>query len=260
MKYKFKKMKAFTLAEIMIVIAIVSIVTVVTIIHYSPKSTLVNKIDYYYTFINLKQAVAELFVDGCTSTDVSKSYCVCTSTLPTVSHTTDNRGFCDRLVEKINTVGTVNCAATGATTTANFTDTYLNFSLPSGARYFNFNTSALFAPYTVYVDIDGTKGDHVLGKDVLPFTVSPSDGTVYPYYSPSDATSSIGATSTNYLSANVKYTDSTGYYVWADQNVDYYTAVCDATGSYGVGISCTKKAVCSTNNCEVVLNKPAFKY
>lgn len=263
-----KVLKAFTLAEVMIVLAILSIATVVAFKVITPSPDNIYRKQYYYAYTNIKNAVGELIADGCSATDVTNTYCDSVKSLPKQGHYADSRGFCDRLTDKLNTVGTINCSATGATATANFVDANVNFIASNGLRFFNFNTTASSStPYTIYIDMDGTNGNHTLGVDVFPFTVTTA-GSVYPYYNSGNADASTGATSEDYLRARVTYTNGSGVlrnatYTqdWITDSVwDFRTATCLATGSYGGSAgncSVSQFGDCATYTCTVQVIKPA---
>lgn len=271
MKFSYNKILiAFTLAEIMIVFAVLSIITAVALNIVTPNPENLYRKQYYYAYMNLKNAVGELIAEGCSATDVSSGYCDSVKALPKQGYyaAATTRGFCYRLTEAINTVGTITCNATGATTSSAFLDANVNFISSNGLRFFNFNTTASSStPYTIYVDMDGTNGNHTLGTDVFPFTVTTA-GSVYPYYSSTDADASVGATSKDYMRARVTYTNGSGVLRNAtytqdfitDSVWDFRTATCLATGSYGGSTgncSVSQFADCATYTCTVNVIKPA---
>lgn len=250
MKIFFKKIKAFTMTELTVVLLIVGIISVLGIKIFVPEPEALYRYSYYSAYITLKNAVSKVLAEGCSAADVTSTYCTATTgVLPSKNHTTAGaRSLCSRLSDKINTIGTIDC--TKATTTT-FTTANVNFTAATSARYFNFNTAA---PYTIYVDINGPVGDAVLGVDVLPFTIT-ATGTVLPYFNSGNATASVGATSTDYMTAAVSYKDVSSNTIWVDSGVSYRTAVCRATGSYN-GTACTQATACTTNTCSVVEIKP----
>lgn len=260
MRYLIKKITAFTLAELMLVLGIMGIIATLGLRVVASKEKSILKYSYYSAFATLKNAASILFKEGCTDADVSSNYCASKTSLPKVTCgtvTLNPRCLCARLTDKINVLGDPDCLNPATTTT--FTDDNLNFRTPSSARYFNFNTA--ITTYEIYVDINGPAGRGIIGTDILPFFINTADGTVSPYYKTGagEAAASMGATSKTYLAAGVKYTDA-GTTTWLDLDVDYRTAVCHATGLYnGASGNCTGKSklsACNTYTCEVVVINP----
>lgn len=262
----FSKKMAFTMAETMITLSIIAIVAVAISKIAKSRTNYETKFMTYSAFSVLAQGLGVLISDGCTTTpvtgDVAKGYCASAASLPSTGHNADSRGLCDRLTNVFNTVGAVNCSAATATTTAAFIDTNLNFKLANGLKFFNLNTAA---PYTIYVDLNGDKGSHTLGQDVVAFTVN-TNGLILP------TSGTTAATDTNYLSASVKYLDdftspTNAVEVWVERGVSFYTATCDATGSYN-GTACATTVY--NNNClssltphricQVIIDKPGYRY
>jgi len=264
MKIFCKKLKAFTLAEVTITFTIIAIVVIAGLNINKAKKNYETKFMTYAAFTNLQQLVGELMAEGCTTTDTTGDfvlgYCDGAKYLPKIAYTTSStRNLCARLTDKINTIGTVNCGATNVTNTTTSFDsthytTFLNFQTTNGLRFFNFNTTA---PYTIYVDVNGSKGSGVLGTDVVSFTVN-TDGSAYP------TVNTAAATSTNYLSTSVRYGGSS----WLERGVTYKQAACNvgtlsgaycaASGSIPAYSQDTTNCPSANNTCEVVLDKPSF--
>lgn len=247
-----KRIKAFTMAEVMVVMAIIGIISLALYGTMKAQTNYATKYQYYQALMNLKQATGEILAEGYT---LSGSPAV-TKAIPTVaSNATANAttpvGFCDRLIQIINLIGTTSCGTTA--TTSPFSGTP-NFITSNGQRYF-FGNSA--PPYTIYIDINGPKGDALSTgstPDVQPFIVN-GDGTVFP------VSTSVGATSTNYLAASVQYRDNSGNIVVVERGVTYYQAACDASSdSKYNGVACTRVngAACATNMCDILIDKPGF--
>ena len=249
----FKKESAFTLSEVILVFFIIGIIVTITLKVIQDTTTAkLNKYMYYSAFTNLTAAVSKLIDQGCNDYDTSAvSGCVA-GKLPTQGHTTsDSRGLCDRLAETFNTVDTVNCTyGSSGTNTTN-----PNFTVTNGMKFYNFgvnvNASNLFTP--VYIDIDGPKRKKEVDKDLMQFNIN-TDGTVRPIYN------TAGANNTKYLSASVKYINSSGVVVWVVTNVNYQTAVCSATGKYDSTTNCTQATDCVSNDCKIIVNKPGFMF
>lgn len=89
---------------------------------------------YYSAFTNLKKATATMIQDGCNSTDTS--VCPTPKVLPKVAHNAEGTGFCDRLAEIFNTVGTVSCTLT-THDNGTFDDTTKNLTTTNGMRFYN---------------------------------------------------------------------------------------------------------------------------
>lgn len=263
---KFKKNSksnhfGFTLAEIMIALIVMGIVVTATMGIKKSKDNFENKYMYYSAFTNLQSGVSAILNEGCSDADITASRCTTNKQLPIVANAAGNRGLCDRLSRIYNIVGSNSCSTadtnkSSATTYATIIATPL-FTLTNGQIFYGFRgvDGSGTPPYTIWIDINGNKGNRALGTDVLPFNVH-TDGRVFPFYSSSDATSSRGATSTDYLSATVRYRNG-NVYVIVRAGRPYRDAVCDATGNYE-GAACTQNATCTTNTCEVVVNKPGY--
>lgn len=257
---KIFKNKAFTLAEIMIALFISAVIAMLFL-----KAIRTGTNHYYnnlmsYAALNgLSTAAYDMAQIGCTSTgtmnDMSTTtvsptitptlpYCTApTGVLPQWQHTSSavttpaiipNRGFCDRIArEEFNVTGTINCNI--ATDSAGpFDDSHLNFVTTNGMRFFNFGaaladqTTATANYYTVYIDIDGKKrsgrltesADGKKDADVIKFYVSMDGNTVVP------DPNSIAANDTEYLTASVKYENSSGKYIYPLTGVTYRRAFC----------------------------------
>lgn len=263
MKKSLKKIKAFTMAEIMITMMIIGIVSLATYGVTRAQTSYATKYQYYSTFINLQKAIGQLLADGYTlsgSTTIYKS--LPTNGNRTSANVTNPDGLCHRLTEIMNTVGPISYTKT-ATDATIFTivGNNQNFTTTNGTRYFGFGQLVAngATPYNVYVDIDGSKGSSVLNTDVMKFIIN-TDGSIFP------DPASKGATDTKYLSASVRYRDNTGNLVIIERGVSYYQAVCDANPPGANPIlynttTCSRSAAaanCATNTCEVIINKPGF--
>lgn len=274
--YKRKKAKGFTYIEIMLVLLIVGIILVATINTGKIRiNSNLNKYMYYSAFNSLMQSTSALLAEGCIQTDVDNHYCTALSGyLPKIANDTANstRGLCNRLAELFNTVGPVDCTQT-ATDSTNFKTATPNFIASNGMRFFNFGTAPTGTDpnynYTVYVDIDGASArNSVLNEDVMKYRIYTTGGIVVPDADPTD---DKGATSTDYLSASVRYLDDvTSKYKYVESGINYISAYCVANGSYPTGTACpitpiatvaTYNANCApaTNHiCTVIVDKPKF--
>ena len=246
--------KAFTIAELMIVLVIIGIISTATYkIIQSKASYFRTKYMAYSAFTNLKNGVNELIAAGCNSSAVTMCPTPGKAVLPILGHDAASApalGLCDRLANDVfNTIGLTNCALT---TSSGFNSTNANFKTTNGMSFYNFgsNPDAITNLYTVYIDIDGSaNGNSSTTKDILTFTIG-NDGTVLPAYN------SVGATNNAYLSASVMYTNSSGNYTWVDNGANYQTAYCDVNGTYPPNNLCAKAAACTTNTCTLSIDKP----
>lgn len=187
------------------------------------------------------------------------------SALPLHGYVGDGTGLCERFASSLNSVGTINC---NISSTPIFNASTLNFALANGVKYYNLGvdptnvsgTDKTQQIFTIYIDVDGNKGDSILNVDVMPFTVD-RIGLVLP------APTSSGANDVNYLSTNIKYTNASGTVSWLARGIPYRQAVCQS-GEYTASAYCngnanysttyTKRAECNVANtkCEVIINKP----
>lgn len=267
------KQLAFTLAEIMITLVITSIILAAT---YSIGKQKIDTYDtrymYYATFMSLKEALADMKADGCIAADVTNNVCQNTSMLPGLGHTSDSRGFCDRLASYYNVVGANNCnAAIVNPLTQINSGTTPNFTASNGARFYNLNSpSDAITLQFFYVDYDGPRGRTKYGKDLTCFQVNLITGGVIPCLG---SNFSVG-TSTDYLSMSVYYMDkATNAKVYTHENIPFCPAACyayggklwgnDFSGSCSSlsdcgGWSFPQDAQCADGKCEIEINKPSF--
>ena len=257
-----EKITAFSLAELAVVLMIIAVVASITIKITTSKMDYVTKFMYYSTYNNLKTAVAELIGEGC-DINIPLS-CDEVKALPLVGHSADNStGFCDRLTNIMNTIGTPPVCDSTTTKIDNartdFTTATPNFTTTNGAIYYNFGTDPTNDIYTVYVDIDGVRGKSLLdgpNPDVMKFTIS-RDGIVLP------DVNSPGANNTKYLSTSIRYKDN-NVIKYLKRGVTFKESECTAgvitDGTY-CGAFLRNSIACpdtAANTCEVVINKPGF--
>lgn len=270
MKNCCKKLVAFTLSEIMIVVTIIGIVAAITMKITAEQKNYAYKYFYYAAFMNLKQAAGDAVANG---------YFDGTTTLKQLPP--DQNSFCGQLTNIMNTMGTITCNnAINADDNSDFslpppdgTGKTPNFVTTNGMRYFlGGNVGTVPSPiYKLYIDIDGKSGKNKyknggvpIEGDIVTFDIT-KDGLVYP---PAD---SMAVSSKTYLTAAVRYWNGGIYqYVNNDHGIDYKTAVCHATGTYPGG-SCAAPDISIYNSnclqssfpgrvCEVVIDKPGYRY
>lgn len=285
MKNFFRRIKAFTLAELAIVFMILALIAAVTYKVTQQRSDYyLNRFMYYSAFTNLQKGIEELVAVGCTDAptptdDMSKGYCKITKySLPIYGHNTDDsRALCDRLAEEeFNTIGSVTCSQVGnLSDSTDFATATPNFTTTNGMKFFNLGSSpadtsdANIKLFTVYVDIDGKKRNSKLNEDIMKFNIY-TNGVVLPDYD------SIGANDPNYLSTAIKYWDSTtSKYAWLLTSIPYREAICKANlrpaisspsyctaapPSYPSKTYATADPKCpdSGNTCSVVVSQPGF--
>lgn len=265
MKNPFKKIRAFTLAEVTVVLVIIGLIATLMIKYGNKKANYyVNKYMSYAALTTLQNGVTEMLVQGCLPTDLvialppSAPMPICavpTGVIPEIANDiVANRGFCNRLSDMFNITGSPDCTAI-ANDGTNFATATPNFVTANGLKFFNLGTDSMGIFYTVYIDIDGSRNKGELNKDVMKFTVN-VNGTVLPSFD------SQIATNPNYLTASVRYPiQNSPNFQYVATGVNYLTAVCDAKGAYfGTACSAASTAIynsnCLNNNCEVVINKP----
>lgn len=268
----FKKIKAQTLAEVMIVVIILAVIAAALAKVYTTRLSYLNRYYYYGAFVGLKTVVNKIVDDGYTlsgnTTIVSKVPNVANNETATV---TDPVGFCQRLREAMNILGSVDCSV-AATDGTNFNTATPTLIVSSGARYFmsSINTTPDPDEYYIYIDIDGkSKGKNTLNTDVMKFSVN-LDGRVIPY---NDSANSVGFTSTDYLATSVRYKSGNSYvYPTTCKDASLNTVVCKglfyqsaacAAGTLGASDGCgsyTKIADCTSNTCEVTIDLPKVTF
>lgn len=264
--------KAFTIAEVLIAIIIMGIIATLTVKINQVKDGYVNKFMYYSAFINLKQAVDQMMAEGCTNEDITNGYCTDFSSLPNIGNTANSRGFCDRLADMLNTVGTTRCDLSITSPTVNATPvtpangtsltSYTNiFKLTNGITVKNigYTTINSIPYYIVNIDIDGTsKRSSKYNEDVVAFAVD-SYGIAWPY---TYGGTTAPAYNTDYLTASVAYKDYNKY-VMVATGLSYHDAKCTANGDYmnDVCTSPTQSSSCTIDSehfCEIIINKPGW--
>ena len=109
--------------------------------------------------------------------------------------------------------------------------------------------------YTVYVDIDGSKGDSLLWSDVYPFYITLS-GKIIPAYDHSANPNGSGGDSVRHLQVSVEnenYANGKRSTKWLAKSVPFKEGACiagyvgDATPYCKNGTSFTKASECTTN-------------
>ncbi|HIT92643.1 MAG TPA: hypothetical protein IAD11_06960, partial [Candidatus Stercorousia faecigallinarum] len=109
--------------------------------------------------------------------------------------------------------------------------------------------------YTVYVDIDGAKGDSQLWSDVYPFYITLS-GKIIPAYDHSANPNGSGGDSVRHLQVSVEnenYANGKRSTKWLAKSVPFKEGACiagyvgDATPYCKNGTSFTKASECTTN-------------
>ena len=265
MKKAYKTKNAFTMAEVMVVFTIIAVVVVATTKIINSQVNYATRYQYYAAFNNLKQAIGNIVADGYL---LDGSTTVHTG-IPNVwnsdaATTTTPMGLCKRLTRIMNIIGADAC---GLHATSGFKTVTPSFITTNGMRYF-ISDEASTGPYTIYIDINGKKGDGETTKDVQAFTVT-LDGIVRP------ASLTQGAINKNYLSTSLRYWDSVNnkYVIVKDgaasiRGVSYQQAVCQSGEVTGLtvpvfsctngGTTYTQVADCTTNVCEVVINPPGL--
>lgn len=162
----FKIKTAFTLMELMIALVIIGVVSVVTVKILSSRNDYVYKYMYNATLKDLKMGVGTLIAEG-TADSKGNLY----KYLPANGHTSNEDGFCDRLSSILNTVGPSDCTRTITDEAGPFDTTTANFIATNGMRFFNFGSDPTNNIYTIYVDIDGAKGNSQFNSDVYRFWI-----------------------------------------------------------------------------------------
>lgn len=127
---------------------------------------------------NLKLGVGNILADGTPNANDSS---ITTKNLPikgidyTSTDGTQIKGLCNRLSSVLNTVGKIDCTQT---TTSTFTASKMNFQLTNGMRFFNLaSLPDASNRYKIFLDIDGSRGNGVLGSDVYQYYVN-TNGTI----------------------------------------------------------------------------------
>lgn len=205
----------------------------------------------------------------------SEEQCKCIPSPRTLPRKGDN--FCKLLDRHSNSMGDSGICSGSVVpdNTTNFADKKPNMVLSNGLRIYNLHKDA--APidalagntqggvydgvpntnsygYTVYVDIDGAKGDSLLWSDVYPFYITLS-GKIIPAYDKANPGVS-GGDSTRHLQVSVQYEDySSGHrrIKWLSKSTSFKEGAClsgyvgDATPYCKDAGAVTKLSECTTD-------------
>lgn len=179
--------KAFTIAEIMMVMAIMAIM-IMAFMQTDPLTPKYKSL-YYYTYQNIKKFGGEVVAKkGNSALD------------------TDDATFCTNLIKGLNTVGGSNSCAVfyNATIAAPFTgmaDADIenpSFSIVNGQRYYVSKRVAGAPGYRIIsVDLNGKSRPNTLKKDVVPFAMYDT-GEVLPLADPVDDTTYLTVSARKY--------------------------------------------------------------
>ena len=227
------KKKAFTLAEILIVVTLVGVIAVLVIRNstYLVNRTANGKMTYS-AYSMLKRAVGSIIATEETG-----------QILPST--------LCTKLSDLLNPEGDVNCALI-ATDYTEFGKATPNFTLKNGMKFYNLGNVAADGVYTVYIDIDGNYRKGIYDDDVQKFIIN-VNGEVLP------DKSSKAANDINYLSAGYKYYDETNAkWVWVKTVATFKDAICSSGISLQNSNYCSgegKDTNCTLNQCEFILHK-----
>ena len=205
----------------------------------------------------------------------SEEQCKCIPSPRTLPRKGEN--FCKLLERHANISGNTSvCSGSGITEgTQNFADKDPDLILGNGLRIYNLHSNAAEIAvlagntqggtydgvpntnsygYTVYVDIDGAKGDSLLWSDVYPFYITLS-GKIIPAYDKANPGVS-GGDSTRHLQVSVQYEDySSGHrrIKWLSKSTSFKEGAClsgyvgDATPYCKDAGAVTKLSECTTD-------------
>ncbi len=138
---------AFTLAELMVILAIISVITIASVKISKSRSDYAIAFQAYATFANLQIAASELISEGYLVWSDSESKPVVSSSdaksLPGVANDTEHGlGFCNRIYDLMNTIGAFNNCSLTANDATDFVSATPNFVTTNGAKYYNFGADA----------------------------------------------------------------------------------------------------------------------
>lgn len=257
-----KKRFAFTMVELMIILSIMGIILTASTKIYKAKTDYMQTSMYYSAFSALKQAFGELVSQGCTATDVTNGICYDRNNVPAVGHDLiNNRGLCDRLSGILNITSSSCSTSTAVTEASNFNTETPNLVLSNGMRIFNIGRTGAFETFSVYVDIDGLKGDGKYQKDVFLF-VGYYDGTILP--------SGTAADNSKNMKANVFTINASGVETELLHGVSYAKAFCSSLSDtkiaqtdpdmngYCTDYAYTNSVACKANGCNLQIIKPGY--
>ncbi len=223
--------RAFTFAEIVIVMMAVAVIAGATLTITRQKLANAISAYYYSAYISLNTVVKELLMD--------------TSAL--------EGNLCAQLESKFNII-TQDCTAIPATLTTR-TGAVLTMN-NNIAPISQLNNSS---GWIINIDVDGKRGKGLSYVDVFPFYVT-TDGKVVPAY---QTTPPAGANETKHLAVSVKYDTfpsnirQTG---WLLKSISFQEAACKSgyvSGTYCGSI--TKNAACTEQaDCRIVPLKPGI--
>lgn len=250
MEKSIKKTKAFTLAEVMMTLLVVAVVAtmLIKVVQRVYYKTLYRQMSYA-AYMTLHKGIGEIIANSSTHNIGNDS------------------AFCTKMSQNLNLVGAVNCDSTTTddTTINNGTATPI-FTTASGLIFYVNGTLGAGVPrIQVYVDLNGSSGNHKINDDVIAFIVN-YDGVILPVVD-----NAVGEESKNtkyhysYITADVSYVDASGVKHYVLRHAPWHQAVCNVLTStdisnylmpstYCTGI--TIPTVCQNNICTVDINKP----
>ena len=231
-KINFKK--AYTLAEVVIVMIVIGIIVGITMQITASKVEQANKYMYYATYTTLKDFATELIADN---TDME--------TLGGGSLCTQIQNRLNLMGQKITVAGkevTPSCStAHNLSNKTDFSEVVPNLVLVNGIRLYNLKGALVTISqlngaadeekkgYIIYADINASRSSSTLYKDVFPFYLTIS-GKIIPAY-PSSGTA--GGNNPNDMMFSVRYDEiknvsnnETRIEHWLVKSVSFKEAAC----------------------------------
>jgi len=303
----------FTLVEILLVLATIAFLVAAVIKIAKDKTNFVARIKLWSVYDNLQQATAEIagagvygtaynnytkfnydagyknvtaydsygnafttsqFFDNSTSVKLSSLVNTTHLMLPDTIHKDDNySGYCDRLSDILNIVGSASCApkGIGATGATEFSNPHLQLS--NGEAYYfsdylyTDQTNGIKTPpstspkdeyFIVFVDSNGPKkGTNKLDDDVYKFRVYLT-GLVLPEDPQYENVKNFSTTT--YYNEAVGAFKTLQKQIVGNPNETFKKSVCQAgiTASSSYCGEITKADICNSKDCDVHVNKPGI--
>ncbi len=266
-KLHFKK--AYTLAEVVITMVVLAIIISVTMKITTTKIKRVDKYNYYAAYTLLSDIASELVFESSTSA-LPDNIC---------SEFTDRINLYNKTLKIQGVERTPSCSYSHSITTVTEFDKLVpNLVTGNGMRFFHLNALPTVIPqlngeegnnlngFTIYVDLNGERGNGELYNDVYPFYLTLS-GKVIPAY---PVGSTAGGNSKSTMLFSVRYDELTNEAgidkrneIWLVKSVSFQEAACKSgyvkSPTYCIGFAIDANCSAPSSDCILVPLKP-IKY
>ncbi len=188
--------KAFTLSEILVSLVVIGVVAAILIPMLNANSPQKERVMYKKAVYSMQEALSTALNDIGYSQDAAN---VGVDSSDSYWAGVDAAKFCNSVANAMNTIGSVNCGASGDKNSPNFVTS-------NGIKWWGLGGSAVTkaSDKTIYVDVNGDAGPGTPGVDILKLNVKYDGRVVTPQSTTTDST-----TGTNWSTENTYLGDAT---------------------------------------------------